>query len=163
MIVETTTNILVLFFILTALNVILSTIKSIVTVKGSPVIAASVNAGYYAFYNMVLIYTVADFPLWQKMVVTFICNLVGVWLVKYIESKREKEKLWLCKMTVPVEASEFVKKRLKDKNISNTYYEFPTFTVFDCFCSSREETQAVVQLCKAFDGKMFASENKLDF
>lgn len=156
-------NILIIFFILTVLNVILSTIKSLITVKGTPFAAALTNALYYGFYCCVLVYTVADFPMWQKVLITFLCNLIGVFLVKYVESKREKEKLWLCKMTIPAEASEFVKKRLKDKEISNTYYEFPVFTVFDCFCSSREETQTVVQLCKTFDGKMFASENKLDF
>lgn len=156
-------NILITFFILTAFNVVFSTVKSIITVRGSPLIAALVNAGYYAYYNLVILYTVANFPLWQKVAVTFLCNLVGVFLVKYIESKREKTKLWLVKMTIPAEASDFVKKRLKDKDISNTYYEFEKFTVFDCFCSNKQDTQAIVQLCKAFDGKMFASENKLDF
>lgn len=159
-----TYNAIMAFIAITIINVVASTIKSIITVKGNPLTASLTNAFYYSIYVYVMIFTVeGGLPTWAKALITFGCNFIGVFLVKYVESKREKTKLWLCKMTVPAEAGEFVKKRLKDKDISNTYYEFPQFTVFDCFCASREETQAVVQLCKAFDGKMFASENKLDF
>lgn len=155
-------SLIITFSVLTIVNVVLSTTKSLITVRGSPWFAALFSGIYYGFYSIVIIYTVADFPLWQKMAITFACNLIGVYLVKWVEAKREKEKLWLVKVTISPEAAEFVKKRLTDKGISYTYYDVTKFVVFDCFCSNREETQAVTQLCKAFDGKMFATENKLE-
>ena len=94
-------NLLIIFILLSIVNVIFSTIKSIVTIKSSPWIASIVSALYYGYYNIVLIYTVADFPLWQKMVVTAGCNLVGVFIVKYGEVKARKDKLWKVELTVP--------------------------------------------------------------
>ena len=76
-------DLLMIFIILSIINVIFSTIKSIVTVKGGAVSASLLSALYYGYYNIVLIYTVAEFPLWQKVVVTFGCNLVGVFVVKW--------------------------------------------------------------------------------
>lgn len=57
-------NVLILFSLLTVVNVIFSTIKSIVTIKSGKTVASLISAGYYGYYNVVLIYTVADFPLW---------------------------------------------------------------------------------------------------
>ena len=84
-------NLLIIFILLSIVNVIFSTIKSIATIKSGPWIASIVSALYYGYYNIVLIYTVADFPLWQKVVVTAGCNLVGVFIVKYGEVKARKD------------------------------------------------------------------------
>lgn len=158
-----TANAVYAFLAITIINVIASTIKSIITVKGSALTASLTNAVYYSIYCYVMIYTVEGaLPIWAKALITFGCNFVGVFAVKWVEAKKQKERLWLVKMTVSPDVADFVKKRLSDKGISNTYYDVTKFVVFDCFCSNREETQAVEQLCKAFDGKMFATENKLD-
>lgn len=156
-------KILITFFILTAANVILSTCKSLITVKGTPFVAAIVNAGYYGFYNLVLIYSVADFSIYWKMAITFTCNLIGVWLVKWLETKSRKEKLWLLKMTIPAKYFDSVKRLLDEKDISFTYYTFPSFVVFDCFCATSADTANTTEICKLFEGKMFATENKLNF
>ena len=93
-------NMLILFSFLTIINVVFSTIKSIVTIKSGKTVAALISAGYYGYYNIVLIYTVADFPLWQKVVVTFLANLIGVWIVKWGEEKARKDKLWKVEATI---------------------------------------------------------------
>lgn len=154
-------NVLILFSLLTIVNVIFSTIKSIVTIKSGKTIASLISAGYYGYYNVVLIYTVADFPLWQKVVVTFLANLVGVWLVKWGEEKARKDKLWLVKITIPVNYSDIIKKELNNNNISFTYYDINKYFVFDCFCENQKDTKIVSTLCKKYQGKIFAAENKI--
>lgn len=154
-------NVLILFSLLTIVNVIFSTIKSIVTIKSGKTIASLISAGYYGYYNVVLIYTVADFPLWQKVVVTFLANLVGVWLVKWGEEKARKDKLWLVKITIPVNYSDIIKKELNNNNISFTYYDINKYFVFDCFCENQKDTKIVSTLCKKYQGKIFATENKI--
>lgn len=154
-------NVLILFSLLTVVNVIFSTIKSIVTIKSGKTVASLISAGYYGYYNVVLIYTVADFPLWQKVVVTFLANLVGVWLVKWGEEKAKKDKLWLVKITIPVNYSNIIKKELNNNNISFTYYDINKYFVFDCFCENQKDTKIVSTLCKKYQGKIFATENKI--
>lgn len=154
-------NVLILFSLLTIVNVIFSTIKSIVTIKSGKTVASLISAGYYGYYNVVLIYTVADFPLWQKVVVTFLANLVGVWIVKWGEEKARKDKLWLVKITIPVNYSDIIKKELNNNNISFTYYDINKYFVFDCFCENQKDTKIVSTLCKKYQGKIFATENKI--
>lgn len=154
-------NMILLFSFLTIINVIFSTIKSIVTIKSGKAIASFISALYYGYYNIVLIYTVADFPLWQKVVVTFLCNLVGVWVVKWGEEKARKDKLWLVKITIPVNYSNIIKKELNNNNISFTYYDINKYFVFDCFCENQKDTKIVSMLCKKYQGKIFATENKI--
>lgn len=154
-------NMLILFSFLTIINVVFSTIKSIVTIKSGKTVAALISAGYYGYYNIVLIYTVADFPLWQKVVVTFLANLIGVWIVKWGEEKARKDKLWLVKITIPVNYSDIIKKELNNNNISFTYYDIKKYFVFDCFCENQKDTKIVSTLCKKYQGKIFATENKI--
>lgn len=154
-------NMLILFSVLTIINVVFSTIKSIVTIKSGKTVAALISAGYYGYYNIVLIYTVADFPLWQKVVITFLANLIGVWIVKWGEEKARKDKLWLVKITIPVNYSDIIKKELNNNNISFTYYDINKYFVFDCFCENQKDTKIVSTLCKKYQGKIFATENKI--
>ena len=76
-------KLLIIFTILTIINVIASTIKSLLTINAGKWLASISSAVYYGYYNIVLIYTVADFPMWQKVAVTAVCNVVGVFLVKW--------------------------------------------------------------------------------
>lgn len=154
-------NLLIIFILLSIVNVIFSTIKSIVTIKSGPWVASIVSALYYGYYNIVLIYTVADFPLWQKVVVTASCNLVGVFIVKYGEVKARKDKLWLVKITVPANNFSALYEEIACKDIPFTYYNLQKYYVLDCYCEKQEDTAFVTTLCQKYHGKMFASENKL--
>lgn len=157
-------NELTLFIIITIVNVVASTIKSIITVKGNALTASFTNAIYYSLYCYVMIFTVqGNLPIWAKALVTFGCNFIGVFIVKWFEAKSRKEKLWLVKMTIPAKFFDSAKKLLEEKDISFTYYPFPSFIVFDCFCATSNDTKNAMEICKLFEGKMFASENKLNF
>lgn len=59
-----TMNFLITFIVLSIINVIFSTIRSITTIKSGKTLASLISGGYFAFYNVMLIYTVADLPMW---------------------------------------------------------------------------------------------------
>ena len=141
-------NLIILFTILTIVNVIFSTIKSIVTIKSSPFVASVVSALYYGYYNIVLIYTVADFPLWQKVVITSVCNLIGVFIVKYGEMKSRKTKLWKIEMTIPTPYVPHSYQVLSSKHCIFTFY-----------CASEEETLKVKEVVDKFKARYFITEN----
>lgn len=151
-------NLLLIFFVLTILNVILSTIKSIVTIKASPIVAAVVNAGYYAFYNAVLIYSVADFSLYWKMAITFICNLFGVWIVKYLEQKARKDKLWEVRATIPHKYIEAVHFDLKD--IPHSYIDIEKYGIFNIYCATQKESAKVKDILSQYGAKYFVTESR---
>lgn len=151
-------NILIIFFILTILNVILSTIKSLVTIKAGPAVAAIVNAGYYAFYSLVLIYTVADFSIYWKMAITFVCNLIGVFIVKWLEAKSRKDKLWRVEATVPRKYLEAVHFDLRD--IPHSYIDIEKYAIFNIYCATQKESAKVKSIINQYDAKYFVAESR---
>jgi uncharacterized protein YebE (UPF0316 family) len=152
---------LIIFTILSIINVITSTIRSIVTVKGGKWSSSLISAGYFAFYNVMLIYTVAEFPLWQKIVVTFGCNLVGVFVVKLIEEKARKDKLWQLSITVPIKYTSALHHDYKTINLPHNFVEAGKWSVFTVYCEQQKDTLAAVDIAKQYGAKMFATENKL--
>ena len=155
------TKLLIIFIILNVVNVIIQTVKSIATIKCGKTMAALVNAIAYGLYTVVVVYTVCDLPLWLKVVVVGVANLIGVYVVKWGEEKARKDKVWRVKTTIPTENAEQAKHFLEQAEISFTYYDLQKYFVFDTFCDTQEETTKVLQICKTCGGKAFATENKL--
>lgn len=154
-------QLLLTFIGLNILNVIVQTAKSIITVKSGKTIAAIVNAVAYGLYTIVTIYLLCNLPLLWKALIVALCNLVGVYVVKWIEEKARKDKLWLVKITVPAVKFQDVKTALDGYNIPFTYYDVKKYIVFNTFCETQKETNLVTDLCKKHNGKAFAAENKL--
>ena len=82
------------FIIFNIINVVIQTIKSICTIKCNKWIAAIVNAIAYGLYTYIVVLTVCELPLWIKIFTVAGANLIGVFLVKYFEEKKRKDKLW---------------------------------------------------------------------
>jgi uncharacterized protein YebE (UPF0316 family) len=127
-------KLLIIFVLLNVVNVIIQTVKSIATIKCGKVLAAIINAVAYGLYTVVVVYTVCDLPLWLKVVVVGAANLIGVYVVKLLEEKSRKDKLWLVKFTIPTHRAETAKELLDNKNIPYTYYDLTKYFVFDTFC-----------------------------
>lgn len=151
-------NFLILFIILSVVNVVFSTIRSIVTIKGGKVTASLISGGYFAFYNIMLIYTVADFPMWQKCLVTFFANVVGVFVVKWGEEKARKDKLWKIDCTIPTKYLKAVDFDLY--SIPHSYIKLSDkHTVFTFYCATQADTQKVKDITSQYDPKYFVTEN----
>lgn len=150
---------IILFFVLTIINVIFSTIKSIVTINGSPFVASFISALYYGYYNIVLIYTVADFPLWQKVAVTFICNLIGVYIVKWAEARARKDKLWKVELTIPTKYKDAIDFDLHD--VPHSYIELSDkHTLFNFYCATQADSAKVKAIADDYEAKYFVAESK---
>ena len=156
-------KLLIIFIILNIFNVILQTVKSICTVKCGKTVAAIVNAVAFGLYTVVIVYTNADLPLIQKVLVVALSNLIGVYIVKWVEEKKRKEKLWAIRFTVKDNEGEKIINELENKDISYGYDVRGKYIIFETFCNSKEETLKVKEIVKRFNAKYFISENKIVF
>ena len=154
-------KLLIIFIVASIINVIMQTVKSVVTIKCGKTSSAIVNAVAYGFYTWMVVLTVCDLDLWAKILITAVTNFVGVWVVKYIEEKARKDKIWLVKMTIPTEYTESAKAMLQKAEIPYTYYDVTKYIVFDTFCDTQNKTSMATAICKQCNGKAFATENKL--
>lgn len=156
-------NAIILFVICTAVNVILSTIKSIATIKGGKFMAALMNALTYGFYSWVIILTTIDnLSIVSKMLITAACNFVGVYLVKLIEEKTRKEKLWQLSITVPQKYIEALHHDYTQINLPHNYIDVVKWGVFTIYCETQKDTTKALEIAKQYGAKCFAAENKLD-
>ena len=155
-------DLLILFIVLNIVNVIIQTVKSIATIKCGKGMAALINALAYGFYTVVTIYTLCELPLLLKAGVVALCNLVGVYVVKYFEEKARKDKLWKVEMTVPKgEDSDWLALNLKSTNIPFNYIEnVGKYTLFNVYCATQEESKTIKRCADSCNAKYFVSETK---
>ena len=151
---------LAVFFGLSIINVIFATIKSLVTVNGGKVTASFISGGYFAFYNVMMIYTVADFPMWQKCTITFICNVIGVFVVKWGEEKARKDKLWKVEATVSKEDFEENKELLNLMKVPHNYIDIDKYVILNFYCATCKQSEIVKDLIDSMNAKYFVAESK---
>lgn len=157
-------SIIILFVGITLVNVIISTTRSLFTIKGGMYSAAIVNAICYGFYTYVIILTAnADFSTHIKALITFICNLVGVLLVKYFEQKLRKDKLWVFTATCnqSSEVLNSVVQALKDLHIKLVYNEIEKDKLYSLqvFSNTQKESNLIIGIFKTYNIKYCAMES----
>ena len=153
-------NFLLVFIGLSIVNVVFSTIRSIVTINGSKTVASLISGGYFAFYNIMMIYTVADFPMWQKCVITFVCNVVGVFFVKWGEEKARKEKLWKVEATIDKAEFETNKELLDLFKVPHNYIDIGKYVILNFYCTTSKQSEIVKSLLNEMNAKYFVAESK---
>lgn len=150
------------FVIFNIANVIIQTIKSIVTIKCNKWVAAVVNAVAYGLYTYIVVLTASDIDLWFKIITVALSNLVGVFIVKWVEEKKRKEKLWKVEFTVEKEVTEKVHKLLTLAYVPHNYIEnVGRYTIFNAYCATQKESESVKEIVNKYNAKYFVSETKI--
>ena len=154
-------ELLIIFIVLNIFNVILQTIKSICTVKCGKTVAAIVNAVAFGLYTVVIVYTNTDLPLMQKVLVVALSNLIGVYVVKWVEEKKRKEMLWKVEFTVLGKNTDAVTNLLDLARIPHNYIEnIGKYTMFNAYCATQKQSESVKEIIKEYNAKYFVSETK---
>ena len=154
-------NLLIVFIVLNILNVIIQTVKSIATVKCGKTTAAIVNAVAYGLYTIVTVYMLCDLDLWLKAAIVAACNLVGVYVVKLLEEKARKDKLWKVEATVPFHETDHLHEELEEELVDHNYVEnVGNWSIFNIYCPTQEQSRIAKQILDKHQAKYFVSESK---
>lgn len=150
------------FIVLNVLNVIIQTVKSIATVSWGKIGASVTNALAYGLYTIVVVYMNADgLGLFWKALIIGVANLVGVYVVKLVEEKGRKDKLWKVEATITIENRMFLHNELNTMGISHNFLLSGKYVIFNCFCSTQKESLIVKELLAKYKAKYFVSESKI--
>ena len=141
------------FILATLINVILSTLKSVITVKGGRVVASVVNAIAYGF-NTIVIKGISNVELW-------ISNLIGVYIALTISNKFEKEKLWKITVTVLSDDIKNFKNNLHNEDIPFITYEtsYEKYKVVDIFSQNKNESRKIKKIISNYNVKYTINAN----
>ena len=156
-------NPILIFTIATVINITLSTIRSLCTIKGGKWLSATTNAICYGFYPLVVMLTAKDtVHILVNMSITAVANFVCVWLIKFCEEKARKDKLWKIEATVfePYEESlhaELTQAELPHNYISN----IGKYSIFNVYCETQKESAKAKEILDYHKAKYFVSESKI--
>ena len=137
---------IIIFFIITLVNVILSTVKSILTVKASRKVAALINAIAYGFYAMV-VKQMATVSTSTVVIVTVLCNLIGVYFSMWLLEKFKKDVLWKITVIPKIDAADALKAKLIENGLGFNFYpintKYGSQIGFDIFSATQEESKII--------------------
>ena len=156
---------LILFIVMSIVNVIIQTVKSIATIKCGKLAAAVINAVAYGLYTYVIVLTANDsIDLLAKCFIVAGCNFVGVYVVKFFEEKARKDKLWKVEATVQnvIHFTDYIKNQCEQHKVpySIINVENVDYVVFNFYCATQERSRIVKQICDGCNAKYFVSESK---
>lgn len=150
---------IIIFAIATVVNVTLSTIRSLCTIKCGKWLSALTNAMCYGFYPLIVMLTAKDsVTIWTNMAITAVANFICVWLIKFVEEKARKDKLWKVEIAVAKRYQEDVENNLL--NVPHNCIDTGSWVMFNCYCNCQSETAYVVDIAKRYNGKISAYESK---
>ena len=154
-------NLLITFIALNIANVIIQTVKSIATIKCGKAVAALVNAIAYGLYTVVTVFMLCELPLMWKAIIVAVCNLVGVYVVKYCEEKARKDKLWKVEATVYEPYEDSLIADLTNAGIPFNYIEgVGKYVLFNIYCATQAQSKEVKGLLDFHKAKYFVAETK---
>ena len=152
-------NAILIFAIATVINVTLSTIRSICTIKCGKWLSAISNAVCYGFYPLIVMLTAqGTVGIIINMGITAIANFICVWLIKLVEEKSRKDKMWKVEVAIPNKYGNALHFDLR--GLPHNYIEVGSWTMFNCYCMTQADTKMVVDLAKQYEGKISAYESK---
>lgn len=157
-------NSILIFTIATIINVTLSTIRSICTIKCGKWLSALTNAICYGFYPLIVMLTAKDtVTIIVNMIITAIANFICVWIIKFIEEKARKDKLW--KFEATFEHNERILNIIKEScelnEIPFNYVDIDKYYIINFYAKTQDESEIIKSIIYNYDGKYFVSESKL--
>ena len=160
-----TTSVIISFIVFNVLNVIIQTIKSLATIKCGKTVASIVNAVAYGLYTYIVVLMAADgIDLWFKIAVIAGANLIGVYVVKLVEEKARKDKLWKVEATIPNQnisaENDDCLIELRKANIPMNYIDINKYILINCYCATQAESTTVKEILNKYNAKYFVSESK---
>ena len=148
--------VIVVFVICSLVNVILSTLKTLIMVNAGRNSAIVINAVCYGFYTLVVKQlTSVDYV--TAVLVTIGANIVGVWVSYKIMDLFKKDKLW--RITVALKSKKALDecmKNLEKYNIGFTPIE--KTNSLDIYSYNQKESAIIKNILGNYDYKYFIQE-----
>ena len=152
------------FILLQFLNIIISTFKSVLLIKGTKAHAALINAISYSLAIIITYVVSNEISIYYSIPITFILNLVGVYIGLTILEKLRKDQLWRISTTIKTEYLEDYIQALRAEGVQLMPYETGRhdYSVVDVFSNNREETSRIQPIIKKYEVKYTILKNSYE-
>ena len=149
---------IIIFTVCSLVNVILSTMKTILTVRSTKIVASIVNAVTYGFYAIV-VKQLASLDLTVTVIVTIATNLIGVYLSMWLMDKMKKDCLW--KISITTKDKSIVKKIENfdiEYTLSPIQYKKETYYSIEIFSKNQKDSTIIKNILNEYKVKYNVTE-----
>ncbi len=149
-------KVIIIFIVCSLINVILSTLKTLIMVNAGRNSAIFINAICYGFYTFV-VKQLAEVDYWTAVIVTILANIVGVWISYKIMDLFKKEKLW--RITVALKSKKELDEcveQLENYNIGYTPIE--NSNSIDIYSYTQQQSAIIKNILANYKHKYFVQE-----
>ena len=149
---------IIIFTVCSLVNVILSTMKTILTVRSTKVVASIINAVTYGFYAIV-VKQLASLDLTVTVIVTIATNLIGVYLSMWLMDKMKKDCLWKISVTTK---NKSIAKKIENFDIEYTMspiqYKNETYYSIEIFSKNQKDSTIIKNILNEYKVKYNVTE-----
>lgn len=149
---------IIIFTVCSLVNVILSTMKTILTVRSTKVVASIINAVTYGFYAIV-VKQLASLDLTVTIIVTIATNLIGVYLSMWLMDKMKKDCLWKISVTT---RDKNIAKKIENFDIEYTMspiqYKQETYYSIEIFSKNQKDSSIIKNILNEYKVKYNVTE-----
>lgn len=151
------------YFVIQLVNVILNTLKTIITARASKIPAAIINALTFGFYTIVVALTADISNLWINMIITIIANLIGVYFSIAVLDKMRKDKLW--EITATISGMTSHRRMQNDLLIANISFNYDfiigrngTEVAYHIYAPTQKESEIIKKILIKYNAKYIVHE-----
>ena len=149
---------IIIFTVCSLVNVILSTMKTILTVRSTKIVASVINAVTYGFYAIV-VKQLASLDLTVTVIVTIATNLIGVYLSMWLMDKMKKDCLWKISVTTKDKS---IAKKIENFDIEYTMspiqYKKETYYSIEIFSKNQKDSSIIKNILNEYKVKYNVTE-----
>lgn len=149
---------IIIFTVCSLVNVILSTMKTILTVRSTKIVASIINAVTYGFYAIV-VKQLASLDLTVTIIVTIATNLIGVYLSMWLMDKMKKDCLWKISVTTKDKS---IAKKIENFDIEYTMspiqYKNETYYSIEIFSKNQKDSSIIKNILNEYKVKYNVTE-----
>jgi len=147
-----------IFIVAQLINVVLGTMRSVLTIRSSQNVAAIINAVSFTFYAGV-VKMITGQEMWLVLVVTFITNIIGVYVAMWIVKKFSKDKIWKITITTEFEdVKDWICEGLEKYNLGYSSIEIESGYVIDAYSYTQNESLLIKEVISKHKVKYFVTE-----
>ena len=152
---------ILIFFGINLVNVMLSTMKSILTIRSTRLVATIFNALSYGFYALI-VKQMSGFDTYVVVAVTIIANLIGVYFSMWLLDKLKKDKVW--KIQIVASENDFTQLKMQFINHGISFNNYDIYTKYglsvgvDVFSNNQTESALVKEILAPYKVKYNVSE-----
>jgi hypothetical protein len=145
-------QLVIIFFVCSLINVMLSTLKTVLTVKANKQTASFINAFAYGF-NAIVLKQLTSLDTLTTVIVAILTNLIGVYISLTIIEAIKKDSLWKISVTSATDIESILLKYNISYICNSVECKGKKYFYYEMFSEGKKESEIIKNILQEYNVK----------